>query len=216
MDYNSTRRIWTIGAIIISLGIIAMGWFLGISPALSQAAQADTQRAAAEAQNTVHEQEMAKLQRQFTDLPLLKEQLAVLRTSIPDSGELSTFLGQLHALELQNGVKVSLFTASNGQLYTPVKSMSPLVVTTDSRVSPSNFVPIQVGVSVEGTQPQVMSFIEGLQTGPRLYLVTDLNLVLDPTTGNFKAMIGGLVYVLLDKPATPATAATKVKTATSP
>ncbi len=214
MNLHTSSRIWTIGAVIAIVAIVAMGWFLGISPALTQAGLADTQRASVVAQNLVHEQEIVALKKQFTQLPDLRDQLAVLRSAVPIDGDLSTFLGQLHTLEQQNGVSLTSFTASSGELYTPVASKSKLMITTNPLVTPANFVAITVGVVVTGTQPQVLNFIESLQTGPRLYLVTKLDLVEE--TGVSKATISGLVYVLLDKPATPATAAASVKTATSP
>jgi hypothetical protein len=99
--------------------------------------------------------------------------------------------------------------------------------TTNALITPDNFVAIPVSVAVSGANANIMSFVEGVQTGDRLFLVTSLKLDQDKAPADttsktqpavtFKATISGLVYVLLDKPATPAkTGATAATPANAP
>ncbi len=215
MNTNSSNRLWIIGSMLLTIAIVAMGWMLGISPKLSEAGAADQQLAAAQSQNVVHETELATIKKQFEQLPELKSQLSTLRASIPADDALSSFLDELHALEQQNKVSLTDFKAGDGQPYTPVKSIVSTVSTTNPLVTPENFVAIGVGVTVTGDNANIMSFINGVQTGPRLFLVTTLKLdqpkaetaTSKATPAAYEATITGLVYVLLDNPPAPPKAA---------
>ena len=226
MNTNSSTKLWIIGSMLLIVAIVAMGWFLGVSPKLAEAATAGQQQSEAEAQNVVHESEIAVIKKQFDQLPALKSQLAVLRAAVPDGSGMSAFLDELHALEQQNQVTLTDFKTGDGQPYTPVKGTVGTVSTTNPLITPDNFVAIPVSVTVSGDNANIMRFVDGVQTGERLFLVTSLKLDQDQTDtaatkkaappATFKATISGLVYVLLDKPATPAktgTAATKPATA---
>ena len=224
---TTNTRLWIIGSMLLVVAILAMGWFLGVSPRLSEAATAGHQQTVAEAQNVVHEREVAVIKKQFDQLPALKSQLAILRAAVPEENGMSAFLDELHALEQQNQVSLTDFTAGDGQPYTPVKSTTLTASTTNPLVTPENFVAIEVGVTVTGNDANIMRFIDGVQTGDRLFLVTSLTLGQDksdaaatsktPPPAAFKATIRGFVYVLLDKPATPAkTGAAATTPATAP
>ena len=211
---NTNTRLWIIGSMLLVIAILAMGWFLGVAPKLAEAAIAGQQQSEAEAQNVVHEREIAVIKKQFDQLPALKSQLAVLRAAVPAGNGMSAFLDELHALEQQNQVSLTDFKAGDGQPYTPVKSTTLTASTTNPLVTPDNFVAIQVGVTVTGDDANIMRFIDGVQTGDRLFLVTSLKLDQDKAAADttsktqpvvaFTATVSGLVYVLLDKPATPA------------
>ena len=211
---NTNTRLWIIGSMLLVIAILAMGWFLGVAPRLSEASTAGHQQTVAEAQNVVHEREIAVIKKQFDQLPALKSQLAVLRAAVPAGNGMSAFLDELHALEQQNQVSLTDFKAGDGQPYTPVKSTTLTASTTNPLVTPDNFVAIQVGVTVTGDDANIMRFIDGVQTGDRLFLVTSLKLDQDKAAADttsktqpvvaFTATVSGLVYVLLDKPATPA------------
>jgi Tfp pilus assembly protein PilO len=227
MNANTNTRLWIIGSMLLVVAILAMGWFLGVAPKLAEAATAGQQQTSAEAQNVVHESEIAVIKKQFDQLPVLKSQLAILRAAVPEGNGMSAFLDELHALEQQNQVSLTDFKAGDGQPYTPVKSDASTVSATNPLITPDNFVAIEVSLSVSGDDANVMQFIDGVQTGERLFLVTSLKLDQDKpdaaTTSKtqapatFKATISGLVYVLLDKPAAPAkAAATDAKPATAP
>lgn len=94
---------------------------------------------------------------------------------------------------------------------------APAATPAGSLVTADNFVAIPVSVTVHGAYSHVLDFIEGLQKGTRLVLVTGFNTTGEPSAGSAggKAAAGGTitasisayVYVLLDPAATPAPAA---------
>ncbi|MEY2847808.1 MAG: hypothetical protein RI885_473 [Actinomycetota bacterium] len=63
-------------------------------------------------------------------------------------------------------------------------------------VTGSNFAVIPVSMESKGTLDQVLAFITAVQNGPRLYLVTKLDITFDETEGGFTANMDGFVYSL--------------------
>ncbi len=200
MNQNTSNRLWALGSAVLVVAIVAMGWFLGISPKLSEASTADEQRVTAETQNIAQAAEVAKIKKQYEQLPALKQQLAVLRGAMPTDDELSTFLGELHKLEQTNGVTLISVETKDALPYTPVDKPFTTVSTTNPLVTPENFVAIPMTLNVTGAPDRVMDFVQGVQTGDRLFLVTALNLAEDETGDAYSAKVEGYVYVLLDKP----------------
>lgn len=217
MYTKTNNRLWILGAALLVVVIVAMGWFLGVSPKLSEAGTADQQRAAAEAKNVIHEKEVATIKKQYEQLPELKSQLTALREALPTNDDLSTFLGELHQKEQSNGVVLTSFVASDAKPYAPVVKPATDVSTTNPLVTPENFVAIPIELDVVGAQANIMNFIEGVQIGERLFLVTELAVEQDEIKTAYSAKIKGFVYVVLDKPATPAkTGAATTTPATAP
>ena len=225
MNAQASNRLWVIGAVILTVAIVAMGWFLGVSPKLGEAAAADQHRADVAAQNEAHEAETARIKKQYEQLPELKAQLAVLRAAVPAGDDLSTFLGELHQLEQQTQVSLTSFSAGDGQPYVPpaapeakdakagtdaatdaaknaakpaANTATAVPGATSPLVTADNFVAIPVTVMVTGSHEQAMNFIQGLQSGNRLFLVTDLKMAQAKDSEAFDATITGFVYVLLN------------------
>ena len=47
------NRIWMIGTALAIVGIVLLGWFLGVAPKLAEARSANEQRTTVEAQNAL-------------------------------------------------------------------------------------------------------------------------------------------------------------------
>ncbi len=92
----------------------------------------------------------------------------------------------------------------------PVAGMPPV---TSPKLTAANFSSLAVTLLVQGDYQQILSFVNGLQEGKRLFLVDGITTTAAPppsgtssskaATGSDKASISGLVYVV-----TPTTAAT--------
>jgi Tfp pilus assembly protein PilO len=202
-------KMWILIAAILSVAVLAMGWFLGVSPKLDEMNSANDQRASVEQQNKLHEARVAELKKQFENIDELKEKLAEFQLALPPGDELSTFLGQLHALEASSGVLLTKFAASDGQSYVAAPG-----ATTNPLVTADNFVAITIDLTVTGTRGQVIDFLNDLQYGDRLFLVTKLTVAQDQsgssgseegTVGGYTGTITGFVYVLVDPSAPPPT-----------
>lgn len=70
-------------------------------------------------------------------------------------------------------------------------------------VSGSNFVTIPISLSLSGSYESVMAFINAMQKGDRLFLITGLNLTSGGEADGFNVEIEGLTYSLLDTAAAP-------------
>jgi Tfp pilus assembly protein PilO len=202
-------KMWILIAAILSVAVLAMGWFLGVSPKLDEMNSANDQRASVEQQNKLHETRVAELKKQFENIDELKEKLAEFQLALPPGDELSTFLGQLHALEASSGVLLTKFAASDGQSYVAAPG-----ATTNPLVTADNFVAITIDLTVTGTRGQVIDFLNDLQYGDRLFLVTKLTVAQDQSgssgseegaVGGYTGTITGFVYVLVDPSAPPPT-----------
>src|SRR5690606_26277867 len=105
-------KIWILASAIVMVGILALGWFVGVDPQLKAKASTDEQRVSVEAQNTATELAIVKLKKDFESIDELKTELAGLRSSIPAAGELPDFLTQLDNLAAGSKTKVISLTVS--------------------------------------------------------------------------------------------------------
>ena len=196
------NKFWILIAAIVSVAILAMGWFLGVSPKVDEMNTANQQRVEVENQNRLHEVKLAALKKQFTGIDELKGKLEEAQLGLPPGDDLSTFLGQLHDLEGSSGVVISSFAASDGQQYVAADGaqvVSPLVTT-------ANFVAITIDLTASGTRDQVINFLHDLQLGKRLFLVNDLTVTQNTSMPDlYDGKITGFVYVLVDPSAPPPT-----------
>jgi Tfp pilus assembly protein PilO len=200
------NKFWLLIAGVLGVAILAMGWFLGVSPKIDEMSAANEQRANVENQNRLHEAKLEQLKKQFAQIDDLKAELADAQLGLPPGDELSTFLGQLHGLENSSGVTLTKFAASDGQRYIAAPG-----ATTNGAVTADNFVAITIDLTVTGTRTQVIDFVSDLQYGDRLFLVTKITVAQElsntesGTTVSYTGNITGYVYVLVDPSAPPPT-----------
>ena len=204
------NKFWLLIAGVLGVAILAMGWFLGVSPKLDEMNAANEQRTTVEAQNKVYEAKLTELEKQFAQIDELKAELATAQLGLPPGDELSTFLGQLHSLESSSGATLTKFAASDGQGYVAAAG-----ATTSPLVTADNFVAITIDLTVTGTRTQVIDFMSDLQYGDRLFLVTKLTVAKDAAgsegagtpdkPADYSGSITGFVYVLVDPSAPPPT-----------
>lgn len=212
---NASSRIWVIVAVLLSVAIVALGWVVGVSPKLTEAATADSQRSSVEANNQLQEIQLAKIKEQFENIDGLRSQLDELHLQVPKSADLARFVGELHSLEQATGATIQTLTASDPQLFVPGLDGTGQTVEGAEKLTDGRFIVIPVAITLTGTQANIMDFISGLQTGERLVLVTNLaitNATIVPEespvgvdngeTGppESTASISGYMYVLLDTP----------------
>lgn len=111
-------KIWILGLAIVMVGILALGWFVGVDPQLQAKAAADEQRVSVEAQNTATVAAIEKLKGDFETIDALRAELAGLRGSVPAGGELPAFLTQLDTLASESATLVTALTVAEAIEYT--------------------------------------------------------------------------------------------------
>ena len=103
---------------------------------------------------------------------------------------------------------------TNVPVSAPAAPTAPALVT-DPKITAANFIAIPVQLSLKGPYSKVLEFVKGLQTGPRLFLVTSLSTKppADKTAaGSVDATVGGLVYVILANGASGASGTSEAST----
>lgn len=219
---TSSNRLWTIGAVTVMIIVLVAGWFLVAQPFVLAAAAADEERAGIEAQNTAQQAEIARLTEEDKDISTIQAQYKELLASIPSSSDTAAFIDGLNGLASSSGLQVTGITVSDSMSYTvpasaaaaatptdtatpdPESTQAPApaiptgsVAATSPLITPENFVGIKVGVDLKGGYQQVLSFVQGLQSGKRLVLVTGFTSTSNADNpGVVSAHIDGLIYVL--------------------
>lgn len=181
----STLRLWVLGSVLASIVIIALAWFIGVSPRLAEVAAADDERQSVETVNAGYEATLLELQQLSEQLPALTSELETLQTSIPERPELSSLLGELNALAEASGVFLESVVASEPALF-------PQETLEGSGVDALVVLPVAIRATGAGTA--LDGFVRAVQFSERLILVTGLELSEDPVAGS--VAITGLIFVL--------------------
>ena len=224
---SQSNRLWALGSVGAMIVLLLAGWFVGAQPALTAAALADQERQNVEAQNAAQLLELAQLADLRANQDELDDEYRTLRRSIPSTPGTSAFIDGLDALALKAGVTITGFTVADPLAYTvpasaataPVTestesgdptevpadpsltTTAPPMAVTNPLITPDNFVGVLVGIDVVGQYDAVLSFIDGLQTGKRLFLVTaiesDRAADVESAAKNIvAARVSGFIYVL--------------------
>jgi len=240
------NRLFVLGAVMLMGVVAVLGWMLGVSPKLSEARAAKAEQATVETQNASFEVQLATLKKQFESIGELRTELADLREAVPSGADIPAFVGQLDKIAQAQEVTLASITVSDAQPYVPVVAATPAApapaegaATGDSAaaapidaaaaaaaavpapvvnelITATNFVAVPISLSVDGSYDNVLDFIEGLQKGTRLVMVTTVTTTKPEATSSVTSTISGFIYVLLDpNAATAATAATDATDATA-
>jgi Tfp pilus assembly protein PilO len=211
------HRIISLASILAMLLIPVMGWFLVAQPQFAAAANADTQRADLDAQNAVATTQVEQLQADSAKLVGLNNDMDELRQSIPFDADASNYIDGLTAIAATSGVVITGLTVGDASPYAaavsatapvapaptegdaaataPVVPVDPAIVTSDL-ITSQTFVVIPVTIDVSADWSNILQFVQGLQSGSRLFLVTGLNSSRDETTNALTASIAGFIYAI--------------------
>lgn len=207
---NATR-LWVIGAIVVALGLLAIGWFAGVQPNLAEAAKAEMARLDAVEVNAMNELALVELKQQFEDLDELEGELADLQVAVPLGLDAPGLYREVMASAAALGVSVTELVIGEPRAYgappapapapaasaeddaqapTDEAETAPVVVdaapvappiVTDARISAQNFVAVPTTITVTGSFSAVQAYVGAAQHGERLFLVTALDL--NPSAG---------------------------------
>ncbi|ROS77552.1 pilus assembly protein PilO [Curtobacterium sp. PhB130] len=214
----------------VAMAVVAVGgFFLAVQPQLAQASTAHDQRATVEQSNASSQHELDRLRKQAEQLPAMQKRLAQLSASVPDSAGISAFIDQIDAVATASGMQVSSYTTSDATAYAPAASAAETsgtsagdtatssatatatptapaaptspTVTTNAAITGTDFSVVPVTVAVDGTFDQALSFVKGMQTGSRLFLITTISSAEKSgddgsTSAQSTWTFGGSIYVL--------------------
>jgi hypothetical protein len=190
------NRIFGILTALVVAALFAGGWFLGASPLIDQMNTADAARADVVTRNQQLEAELAALAKAKEQLPEMIEAAELLTVSIPGDTDSSIFIRGLNGLAAASGVTITIIEMLDGQPYQAPAVGDPMPHT-DPLITAENFVVVPIAITIEGPWPNVLDFIDRLQHGQRLALVTDIKATRDAGE-SFTVILGGTIYVLPD------------------
>ena len=220
---TATNRLWIIGLATITVVLLVAGWFIGIQPLLTAAAAADAERSSIETLNDAKALSIAQLAIDNENIDELEEEYSALKRSIPNTKGSAAFISGLDGLASQSGVRIEAITLGDAQAYTvpasaavvaapdpaettdeaeadaaPPAPAEPVgaVAVTNSLITPSNFVGVAVTVNVLGSYDAVLNFVNGMQMGDRLFLLTAFTSSTNADTADVTATVTGMIYVL--------------------
>lgn len=216
-----SNRIWALGAGILVVAVLALGYLLGVAPLLAQAKIADDQRLSVEQSNQAQVLKLAQMKADFDRLDELEEQVGALRLSIPGEVDSDVIYAYLSGLQAGTGAPVESIVTGEAQVYgaPPIEGGTPAPAattapeegaTTDPTAAPATVagvenlytVPVTITFQSTATAEQVLAFAGAMQSGPRLFLVT----AIARQTGTESAAITAFMFVISDPDETPGAA----------
>ena len=205
------------GAIFAIVMTAGGGWLIGIAPQLAIATAANTDRANVMIANTRNQVLLAKLKHDYQNIDALNNRVSTLRESVPTSADISSFVTELNTLANARKVTLKSIAVSDAKPYTPTtqassaKSKTASSPQTNPKITSANFVTIPVQISVTGDYGKVLDFVNDVQLGRRLFLVSTLSSMGATSSKGVKgsptasggsqkvdSSIGGYIYVLLN------------------
>jgi len=178
---NVTRLV-SIAMGLLAVGVLALGWFLGISPILAQAAAADAQRTSVELQNAQLAADLVSLKADFETIDDARAELEVLGKAVPAHAATAELSAQISGAASSAGAAVTSLTFNNPSLYTPeaadaaTSTTGTLAGTAPSGALLTRLYTMTISGTVLGNTDQVTQFLAALQGLPRLVVVTDVRI----------------------------------------
>lgn len=197
-------RIWALGTAIIIIAVLALGYLLGVSPMMTRLAAAEQELASTQANNQVQQTTLQVMKTQFEDLDSLKDDLEVLRISIPGAVDSDFVYALLAGYQQGTGALVSAITTGEAQPYGVTAEGEP---TAEGSTAIPNLYTVPITITFTDTPlPAVLAYVASLQRGPRLFLVTGLASG-EGENGASTSTVTAFMFVLADPNADPADAA---------
>lgn len=174
---TASSRIWTFATVIAMILVVALGWFLGMSPKLAEAARFDTERQSVAAQNDIARATIAQLEADFENIDELREQIAELRAEFPTDAAYDTAVEELLAGLITAGLTLQTVTI-NEPAPTSATTLADGETPPEPEIDGDGVLPsgsllrISVSVTVNGSLGSSFAFIEALQKSPRFSIVS--------------------------------------------
>ena len=220
------NRYWIFGTVVIAGGVAALGWFVGIQPALQAAAVTDASRVDVEAQNALYEAQLVQLREDFENIDGLRAEVEELQLVIPDHADYAGFVAELNALAGATATTITNVVIGDATWYTaaPTDAAPPAATeptpTADAAGAAGDTAATAPADDVGGEQVIPLPSADGVNgsnfiaipvqlqvTGDYLQLVRALQgnqrlfLVTGFTAGvDAPSSVSGLLYVLLGDP----------------
>ena len=163
---TTSTRLWTFATVIIVIVLLALGWFLGVSPQLTAAAVAELERQNVAAQNVALRAATDALAADFASIDELRDQLVEVEGEFPPFAEYDdfseTFLGALQSAGLVlDSAQVSVAAPLSVDVVPDEKGLVPA----------GTLLKVPVTITVQGDFRAALVFVDALQRSERFTFV---------------------------------------------
>ncbi len=163
---TASTRIWTFATILTIIVVVALGWFLGVSPKLAEMTRYDTERAAVVLQNQLSRTTIAELEADFERLDEFEQELAALQAEFPELPEYADAISTLVQELASEGL-----TIDNIVVDEPVAADPTVVPDQFGQVPPGTLLRLEIVATVKGEVSAALAYIEALQASNRFTIV---------------------------------------------
>jgi hypothetical protein len=169
-------RVWSFATVLIIVIVVALGWFLGVSPKLAEAARFDSERLAVQGQNEVTRALIAQLEADFENIDELRDELALLRAQFPTQAEYDSAVEEFVTAVLTQGLILQNLQI-NEPSPTSASVLGPDEVAPEPEIDGEGVLPsgslllVSTSVTVFGPLDATLAFIDALQRSPRFGIV---------------------------------------------
>lgn len=177
---TSKERNWVIGGALGCLAVLALGWFLLISPERSHAATAREATATQQASNDTLRGQIAQLQEQAKGLVAKQADLQAVARRIPSDPQLPVLVRALQDVHTKTGVDITSITFGMPALAAPAGAATSAA----GRSGAATFSTIPVTTTVLGDYSNATLFLNALESLQRLYLVKSVAISPSPAKGD--------------------------------
>jgi Tfp pilus assembly protein PilO len=167
-EYRNPLLIAAVGFVVALLV-----WAVLVSPQNSKLSSLQAQETQLESQATGLQAKLASLKTEQQKLSSSCADLQKIATQIPSvqsptdiDAEESSFESQFNALTASSGVSLTQFSG-----FTPATTTSAAGTSSSASTSSGGVVPVPTTLTVKGTYSQMTSFINGLDSFPRLFVI---------------------------------------------
>lgn len=212
---STKTRLWALVTGLLCALVVLYGFLGGLAPQLAAAAQTRAESNNAQLIIDTQRLQLAKLQAADRDADQLAETLAELELAIPTGPDWPEFLRELQELQAATGAVVSEVTvqpsilpladaaaaapaagdaAATDAAAADPAATDPAAADPTAATPTTNLIQIPLTLTVTGTTDQVAAFLRLVQTGSRLFLVSDVEI--DAVGEITNGTANGSIYVV--------------------
>ena len=190
MKGNRVRAMTALGLLGI-IALAAFSWFLVLSPRLSKADEVALEVEQVEAANLQLRNRLNQTKDLVTEAPAAAAEAQVLFAKMPEAAQLPTVLRQITDAAERAGMK-----PDDVQV---ISTTVPVAIGESSGAAGVGLASMQIDITVAGTRPQLLAFLDGLQELDRALLVDATQITAAPESagkGGETLQAGGTMFVL--------------------
>lgn len=176
--FSSPTSRWTGGAVAVCLGLVGITYVGLVGPRRGEADDLSASAASTQQQNDTLQVTIAQLKAQYATLPQRRTELSAALDAMPVAAAVPTFVRSLDRLASDAGVRLDGVTPGTAR---PIDAQGhPADVAAATASGPAGqLVGVPVSLVVHGPYFKAVTFLKGLQSASRAYLVTGVQVSTD-------------------------------------